>query len=190
MKRTMAAVLFAAFGFYSVAAYAILVSPGSPIRVDFVFPIADPFALPARIVDHTVEFGPGGGAAALNIGEGYEIATFDANDVLLSIESHMNVADGNVIGCACTGGILDTLLATSGGHLTLGSLAGSFNVRNVYLVAYDATMDSAHATGTLSQVPEPATSARVKVVVALVMQPTRFDSSTSTRCQPLNPSRG
>lgn len=124
-----------------------------------MFPIGDPFALPARIVDHTVEFGPGGGVSALNNGEGYEIATFDANDVLLSIESFMNVADGNIIGCACTGGLLDTLLTTSGGHLIIGSLAGSFNVRNVYLVAYDATMDSADATGTLSQVSEPATFA-------------------------------
>ena len=101
----------------------------------------------------------GGSTPALNIGEGYEIATFDANDVLLSIESYMNVNDGNVIGCACTGGLLDTFLTTAAGHLTLASLAGSFDVRAVELVAYDATMHSAYATGTLSQVAEPATFA-------------------------------
>lgn len=188
MKRTIAAVLAAAFGFYSVGAYAILVTPGSPIRVDFAFPIADPFALPAKIVDHTVEFGPGGGVAALNIGEGYEIATFDANDVLLSIESYINVADGNIIGCACTGGVLDTLLTTSGGHLVLGSLAGSFNVRNVYLVAYDATMDSVHATGTLSQAPEPATFALLGLGllgIAASRQSRHVREGASASCRPL-----
>jgi hypothetical protein len=158
MKRTMAAVLVAAFWLYSVAAYALVVTPGNPIRVDFVFPIADQFALPARIVDHFVGF-VRGGDAPLNIGEGYEIATFDANDVLLSIESYMNVDDGNVIGCACTGGLLDTFLTTATGHLTLASLAGSFDVRVVELVAYDATYNSAHAIGALSQVPEPTTVA-------------------------------
>ena len=34
------------------------------------------------------------------------------------------------------------------------------------------------------------TAVRVKIVVALVMQPIRFDSSISTRCKPRDPCRG
>ena len=70
----------------------------------------------------------------------------------------------NIIGCACTGGLLDRLLVNENFHLIITALSGSFEVTRVVVVAYDDDNgygNSTTATGVISSfsIPEPGTLA-------------------------------
>jgi hypothetical protein len=174
VKSRIALVVLGAFFVASVwtaPAYALLITTTSPIRADFTLPIADPFSLPALVLDHTVSFG----TDRLNPSEAYEVATYDANGVLLGTDSYLNSGVGSIIGCACTGGILDVPLTTADGYLIISSLGGSFDVNGVVVLAYDAADgrgDQARAEGVISAmtngVPEPQTYALLLAGLGLI----------------------
>jgi hypothetical protein len=139
---------------------AILVTPGNDLQVDFTLPQQPPFSLPAVLLDQTVEFSLDN---PLDIGEAYQVQTFDHFGTLLQTSSYTDTLLPNVIGCACTGGPLDPFLTTPSGFLLISALAGSFDVTDVFIVARDGTPsdsadgDNVDAITHLRNVPEPAT---------------------------------
>lgn len=126
--RMFAAVAFLAFATIPGTAAAITVTMEVVLRADFYLPVsASDF--PINFLDETIEFGPN----YLNNGEGYATAVYDANGMLINTSSYTNTAFGNIIGCACTGGLLSPSLTTYAGTFFLTSLHGSFDVTNIYL---------------------------------------------------------
>jgi hypothetical protein len=160
MLRARISLVIAATMLYAASAHAIPVALDLPIRVDFRFNNAGSFNLPVVLLDHTIEFGPHAGPEALNIGEAYQVSTYDSRGRLLGTSSYFNEMFGSIIGCACTGGLLDAPLTTRRGHLIISSLSGSFNVTDVFLVGYDSTGRTS-ADGRITRikrsVPEPGT---------------------------------
>jgi hypothetical protein len=161
---------------WSAVSQGFLITPTHPARVDFTLGTdeVDPgFALPALLISYTVEFNAANG---LNLGEGYETATYTANGTFLGSDSYTNTSFGNIIGCACTDVILNAPLNDPHFFALLTSTAGTFEVTDVIALAYDCTNgcgDHARAFGHIHAVPAPPTLPLVLLAVPLVIAASR-----------------
>ena len=144
---------------WSINTNAALVTPGNDLRVDFTLPQQPPFSLPAVFMDQTGEFGRDN---LLDVGETYQVQTFDIFGTLPQSDSYTSTSLANIIGCACTGGPLDSFFTVPTGFLLISALPGSsFDVTDVFIVARDGTPstgvdgDNVDAITQLRYVPEP-----------------------------------
>ena len=126
-----------------------------PLRADFNLVIQDPFSLPAYLLSYTVEFDR---VDILNPGEGYKVSSYDANDILLGEDCYFNSGAGSIVGCACTDTRANPLLETDSYYAIISSLNGTFDVSNVFSLAFDADNGSGNSIssiGLLGTTPSP-----------------------------------
>jgi hypothetical protein len=132
---------------------ALIVDDTQSVRADFEISIVSPFTLPAYILSYTVEFDR---ANLLNPGEGYKVTSYDSNGVELGMASYINSFSGSIISCSCTDIRVDPLLETINYFAIIDSLGGSFDVSNVYSLAFDADNglgNSISSIGSLKAIP-------------------------------------